>query len=240
MTMTMLTTLALVGRTLALAPGPNVQPKSKGLASSTLSSSSSEFAYGLVGNSIPGIESSRFDFDPLRFAERASQAEIVKYREAELKHGRVAMLAATGMLVSEIWHPLLKSVVNVPSIYAFQMTMQKELLFVPLLAGIAAVEGLSIFGAGDKPAGWSTDLGFQMNEDYQPGSYSSGVGPWTAEKLSPEDYESKEVTELNNGRLAMLAVAGIVAQEIITQQPVVLPFVETIVKMQPAVGALFN
>jgi hypothetical protein len=237
-TMTKLTTLALVGRTLALVPGPNVQPKSK-LASSTLSSSS-EFAYGLVGNSIPGIDNSRFDFDPLRFAERASQAEMVKYREAELKHGRVAMLAATGMLVSELWHPLLKSVVNVPSIYAFQMTMQKELLFVPLLAGIAAVEGLSIFGAGDKPAGWSTDLGFQMNEDYQPGSYSSGVGPWTAEKLSPEEYMSKEVTELNNGRLAMLAVAGIVAQELVTQQPVVLPFVEAVVKMQPAVGALFN
>mmetsp|Transcript_32229 Transcript_32229/g.113465 ORF Transcript_32229/g.113465 Transcript_32229/m.113465 type:complete len:232 (-) Transcript_32229:92-787(-) len=197
-----------------------------------------EFAYGLPGNAIPGAPGSRFDFDPLRFAERGTQAEVVKYREAELKHGRVAMLAATGMLVSELWHPLLLEVVNVPAIYAFQLTLQKELFFIPLVAGIGAVEGLSIFGYGGKPAGWSTDLKFQMNDDYKAGSYGE-VGPWTAENLSAEDYAQKEVQELNNGRLAMLAVAGIVAQELVTEQPVMLPIVEYLAKMQPDVGALF-
>mmetsp|Transcript_32230 Transcript_32230/g.113468 ORF Transcript_32230/g.113468 Transcript_32230/m.113468 type:complete len:232 (-) Transcript_32230:92-787(-) len=197
-----------------------------------------EFAYGLPGNAIPGAPGSRFDFDPLRFSERGTQSEVVKYREAELKHGRVAMIAATGMLVSEVWHPLLLEVVNVPAIYAFQLTLQKEFFFVPLLAGIAAVESLSIFGYQGKPAGWSTDLKFKMNEDYKAGSYGE-VGPWTAENLSAEDYAQKEVQELNNGRLAMLAVAGIVAQELVTEQPVMLPIVEYLAKMQPDVGALF-
>merc|ERR1711939_1195576 len=82
--------------------------------------SSTEFAYGLPGNQIPGVPSSRFDFDPLGFAERASPAEMVKYREAELKHGRVAMLAITGMLFAEVWHPMLYAPSNVPAIFAFQ------------------------------------------------------------------------------------------------------------------------
>ena len=80
--------------------------------------SSTEFAYGLPGNEIPGVPSSRFDFDPLGFAERASPAEMVKYREAELKHGRVAMLAITGMLFAEVWHPMLYAPSNVPAIFA--------------------------------------------------------------------------------------------------------------------------
>ena len=29
-----------------------------------------------------------------------------RYREAELKHGRVAMLAAAGMIHADKWHPL--------------------------------------------------------------------------------------------------------------------------------------
>merc|ERR1712178_546643 len=112
------------------------------------------------------------------------------------------------MVFSEVWHPLLREVVNTPSIYNFQLTLQQDFFWIPLLAGIAAVEGLSIFGAGEKKAGWSKGLGFQMNEDYVPGSYGS-FGPWTQENPTADEYERKQVVELNNGRLAMLAVAGI-------------------------------
>ena len=41
-----------------------------------------------------------------------------------------------------------------------------------------------------------------------------GLSPWTKEKLSPEEYLRKEVVELNNGRLAMIAIAGFVAAEL--------------------------
>merc|ERR1711977_451859 len=58
--------------------------------------------------------------------ERASPAEMVKYREAELKHGRVAMLAITGMLFAEVWHPMLYAPSNVPAIFAFQGTLQQS------------------------------------------------------------------------------------------------------------------
>ena len=40
-------------------------------------------------------------FDPLNLAEKATDATLQRYREAELAHGRVAMLATIGFLVGE-------------------------------------------------------------------------------------------------------------------------------------------
>merc|ERR1739842_244791 len=40
-------------------------------------------------------------FDPLGFAEKADENTLKRYREAELTHGRVAMLATVGFLVGE-------------------------------------------------------------------------------------------------------------------------------------------
>merc|ERR1712084_100045 len=40
-------------------------------------------------------------FDPLGFAAKANDATLLRYREAEITHGRVAMLAAVGFLVGE-------------------------------------------------------------------------------------------------------------------------------------------
>eukprot|EP00566_Odontella_aurita_P025418 CAMPEP_0113570084 /NCGR_PEP_ID=MMETSP0015_2-20120614/24768_1 /TAXON_ID=2838 /ORGANISM="Odontella" /LENGTH=126 /DNA_ID=CAMNT_0000472817 /DNA_START=264 /DNA_END=640 /DNA_ORIENTATION=- /assembly_acc=CAM_ASM_000160 len=54
------------------------------------------FADNLVGALAPvGF------WDPLGFAEKADDALLKKYREAELTHGRVAMLAVLGFLVGE-------------------------------------------------------------------------------------------------------------------------------------------
>merc|ERR1712187_248554 len=42
-------------------------------------------------------------WDPLGLSE--GNADIAKYRRAELKHGRVCMLAALGIILSERFHP---------------------------------------------------------------------------------------------------------------------------------------
>lgn len=44
-------------------------------------------------------------FDPLGFS-KTDDATLIKYRESELKHGRVAMLAVLGWLTQEHFHPL--------------------------------------------------------------------------------------------------------------------------------------
>merc|ERR1712176_676298 len=220
----LISTLALATSAAALV-APAAPKASTKLDVATLKNpSSTEFAYGLPGNMIPGVESSRFDFDPLGFAERASPAEMVKYREAELKHGRVAMLAITGMLFAAS---------NVPAIFAFQGTLQQSSILAPVLLAIGAVETASF-------PGWEpTD--FKMKDGYVPGSYANieGLSPWTKDKLSAEDYRRKEVVELNNGRLAMLACIGLWAQELAQGgQPVMFTLLEKVATYE--IPALFQ
>ena len=66
----------------------------------------SEFAWGLPG-SIDPIQ----NFDPLGFAEGTPLGTMKQWREAEVQHGRVSMLAALGLLVVEEpieYHPLVR------------------------------------------------------------------------------------------------------------------------------------
>ena len=52
-------------------------------------------------DNIPGALAPVGYFDPLGFGEKANEATLKRYREAELTHGRVAMLATVGFLVGE-------------------------------------------------------------------------------------------------------------------------------------------
>ena len=54
------------------------------------------FAYGL-----PGGGNILGEFDPAGFLEGKSELEVYRYREAELTHGRVSMLASLVDLVSQ-------------------------------------------------------------------------------------------------------------------------------------------
>ncbi|CAM9714724.1 unnamed protein product, partial [Ectocarpus sp. 12 AP-2014] len=45
-------------------------------------------------------------WDPVGLSSEADPEDIKKWREAEIKHGRVAMLASVGVLVAENFHPL--------------------------------------------------------------------------------------------------------------------------------------
>jgi hypothetical protein len=51
------------------------------------------------GNSIAGMSSTLS-------LSTSIESELKKWREAELKHGRVAMLATIGFLIQESFHPL--------------------------------------------------------------------------------------------------------------------------------------
>merc|ERR1719203_1666466 len=59
------------------------------------------FCYGLPGNIAPAG-----DFDPANLLDGVPKEEVYRWREAELTHGRVGMLASAGFLVQEGWHPL--------------------------------------------------------------------------------------------------------------------------------------
>ena len=79
---------------------------------STLAGSAAAFAPAQTGarstslnafsaESLPGALPPMGFFDPLGFAEKADEATMKRYREAEVTHGRVAMLAVIGFFVGE-------------------------------------------------------------------------------------------------------------------------------------------
>ena len=51
---------------------------------------------------LPGALAPMGQWDPAGFTSQASDNDIRRYREAEIQHGRVAMLAAAGFLAQEL------------------------------------------------------------------------------------------------------------------------------------------
>merc|ERR1712010_407342 len=92
-------------------------------------------------------------FDPVGFCseEGLTEGKLCFYREVELKHGRVAMLAALGFLVGEQYHPLFGGDIDVPSYVAFQATPLETAPYAlpSVLLLIANLEIFSVFTFND-------------------------------------------------------------------------------------------
>jgi len=156
-------------------------------------------------------------FDPLGFSTSAvtTPGKLLFYREVELKHGRVAMLAALGILVGEQYHPLFGGDIDVPSYVAFQQT-PLETFWPAVVTAIAIPEIFSVLkfqdptpAYGQKPAEMWT-----MKTSEVPGDL--GFDPLGLKPKDAKELKDMQTKELNNGRLAMIAAAGMIAQEIAT------------------------
>jgi len=163
----------------------------------------------LAGVSAPmGVAGSRY-WDPAGFCEGASEGKIRFYREVELKHGRVAMLAAVGILVAEPFHPLWGGSIDVPAYIAFQETPLQAFWPAVVLA-IAVPEVFSVFSF-ESPFGGET---WTIRRDHIPGDL--GFDPLGLKPEDPSEFKAMQTKELNNGRLAMIATAGMIGQELAT------------------------
>ena len=165
--------------------------------------------------SLPGITGPLGFFDPLGFCtsgdEKVSEAKIRFYREVELKHARVAMLAAVGFPLAEQFHPLFATD-DAPSFMAFQQTPLQT--FWPVVVGVIAIaEVFSVF-TFQNPASYVNGEPAEpwtMRLDHQAGDL--GFDPMGLKPTDPKELAEMQTKELNNGRLAMIAIAGMVVQE---------------------------
>jgi hypothetical protein len=150
-------------------------------------------------------------FDPLGFATDTPTGKLLFYREVELKHGRVCMLASLGILVAENFHPLFGGNIDAPAYLAFQQTPLEQ--FWPFVVIAIAIPEVATFGnydTGDTGALWI------LKDDVEPGNL--GYDPLGLKPQDPEAFTEMRNKELNNGRLAMIATAGMIAQELVNGQ----------------------
>lgn len=179
----------------------------------TTASTPKAFCWGLPGNTAP-----MGDFDPLSLCSEADQNTVKRYREAELTHGRVSMLGITGFIVGENFNPLFGGEIKGPAITQFQQLPSNFWILIFGVIGLAEFKRAT--------TGWVPPQQgfFELNEDYIPGDI--GFDPFG---LSPQEYVAgrkqgdatqefvkRQEQELNHGRLAMIAVAGAIAQELVS------------------------
>jgi hypothetical protein len=163
---------------------------------------------GLKGE-LAGITAPMGYFDPLGFSTNCKDGKLLFYREVELKHGRVGMLAALGIVVGERFHPLFGGNIDNPAYTAFQET-PLQTFWPVVVAAIAIPEVFSIFSFDPAAGTW------MIKTDRIPGDLK--WDPLGLKPTNPKEFKEMQTKELNNGRLAMIAAAGMIAQELATGQ----------------------
>tara|TARA_B000000477_G_scaffold121274_1_gene123717 strand:- start:34284 stop:35192 length:909 start_codon:yes stop_codon:yes gene_type:complete len=156
-------------------------------------------------------------FDPLNCA--ADITALKKYREAEIKHGRLAMLATVGWPISELFHPYLSEITQntnilsvnnkVPSILNGGLDKINPIFFMSIIVFTSTIESISL----NKDYNNYFDDRIPGDYGFDPLNFYSNKGEFTKRDL--------ELKELNNGRLAMLAITYFAFNEFITNNPIV-------------------
>lgn len=154
-------------------------------------------------------------FDPLGFAK--SKEDLMNYREAEIKHGRLAMLAAAGWPLSEVFDKKIAGVLDLPavvdsadrapSLFNGGLGKVSPVYWVACLAAAAAID---VYGISKSKSG---------NPEYFPGNL--GFDPLG---LYPKDEEGQmrmQLAEIKHGRLGMIAITAFAVQEFVSKTGVV-------------------
>mmetsp|Transcript_38169 Transcript_38169/g.92065 ORF Transcript_38169/g.92065 Transcript_38169/m.92065 type:complete len:220 (+) Transcript_38169:101-760(+) len=163
-------------------------------------------------DNMPGALAPMGFFDPLGFAEKADEKTLKRYREAEVTHGRVAMLAVIGFLVGEAVEGssfLFDAQITGPAITHFEQVPDGWDALIITFIGASEAQRAQI-GWVD-PADASYDQPGLLRDDYYPGDIN--FDPLGLKPEDPEELDLMITKELQNGRLAMLAAAGFLAQE---------------------------
>lgn len=160
-------------------------------------------------------------FDPLGFSK--SKKTLFWMREAEIKHGRLAMLAAIGWPLSELLHKNLAYAFNLDSILA-SGDRAPSILNGGLTSSYAysmLITSIIVAGLIEKKITSSPDFYWnnEKSSKYNPGDI--GFDPFNLYDSMNGNRKSMETAEIKHGRLAMLAVVSYVAQEALYGTPII-------------------
>jgi len=149
-------------------------------------------------------------FDPLGLSEiDGVGVDLYWLREAEIKHARVAMLAVAGVVQVECFGPApgceMASAPNQMDAFwqlwnAHPQYIAASLIFIMIVEAFSGIAATSGRESGER----------------QPGDF--GLDPLGFLNGAPEKVERLKAQEIANGRLAMWAAAGIIAQGMSTDE----------------------
>ena len=155
-------------------------------------------------------------FDPLGLAR--NEEALFEYREAEIKHARLAMLAAAGWPLSELFdrkianffdmEPLVDASERAPSVLNGGLDRVPYLYWAAVLAAGALID-LKEFNKAEN----------SNDPNYMPGDLG-----WDPLGLYPADEEGQrrmQLAEIKNGRTAMVAITAFAVQEYVQKFAVV-------------------
>ena len=224
-----------------LVTGTTEAFQSQSLSTSKASSSSlySTEAPKIYSKSLPFLErpaaldgtyAGDVGFDPLNFAK--DEKWLMNMREAEVKHARLAMLAAAGWPLSELWEKSVADALDLPSVLDDAGRVPSLLNgglgkipiaywgFVLLIGSAVDVYGLTkVNDEGHTPGDFKLDPLKVSSDD-------NAISKWL--KLS----------EIKNGRLAMLAITAYALLEFAQHKPVVESFDFLFQPMGDTIGAV--
>jgi len=157
---------------------------------------------------LPGAIAPLGFFDPLGFTKDMELNGVKRFREAEIMHGRVAMMATIGYIIGEstptiaygmdVHHTIANNQIpEIPGTVLFPF-----FLFINISEAIRASIGWVEPGFGPL---------FSLRENYYPGDIR--FDPLGLKPSDAKEFENMQNKELSNGRLAMIAAAGMCVQE---------------------------
>ncbi|KAJ1449737.1 putative plastid light harvesting protein [Pelagophyceae sp. CCMP2097] len=163
-------------------------------------------------------------FDPLGLSKDLESGRLAFYKEAEIKHGRVAMLATVGFLVQESVHftsgPF--AGIDSPSYVSFEQGSLKGGLWFLLALAAGNAEEKSVLSFEELDGAWTAEQNkdklWRVKQDRVPGDI--GFDPLKIKPTNAAELKSIQLKEINNGRLAMIGIAGMIAQELVNGQKI--------------------
>lgn len=154
------------------------------------------------GLSLNGVTKPLGYFDPLGFANKKSPSDLIKLREAELKHGRWGMISSVGIPITEL-------VTHKQAIHVLDTASPTVLIAFGAL--VAQYEFTTMLLGWENPFTNSSNY-FVMKPDYTPGDLSLNL----PKSFLDKDELFMSNAEINHGRLAMIGSLGMIAQELVT------------------------
>mmetsp|Transcript_20615 Transcript_20615/g.27063 ORF Transcript_20615/g.27063 Transcript_20615/m.27063 type:complete len:230 (-) Transcript_20615:141-830(-) len=205
----------LVGAASAFAPVAKTIKSPTALAAGSDEDMSEALPFAARPKILDGTLAGDVGFDPFGFAGDDMET-LINMREAEIKHGRLAMLAVVGWPIAELFDKQIAQSLGLPS--ALTSTGESPSVLnggldkiepeywvaVIALAGVVELENMNV-------------------KEEKARSYTPGDCGFDPLGLFPEDKQGQlamQTKEIKHGRISMMALLGFVVQEALYSTPV--------------------